>query len=551
MRISVGGVLMSFVLAMVIGISGVIAPGGGAALGASTTLTIIGGDVQVSRQGAPFEAAVDGAILSPGDIIRTAVDARAVLTYFEGSTVAIEPSSDLAIDEAHASPDGSTVVVMTQSLGRTWHVVTKLISGGSKYEVRTPAVTASVRGTAFEVGVARQANGESTTAIFTAEGTVAAAAPATAQDPQPEPVVVPAGFQTSARSSERKPETPRLAPEPERKVTVNVSNDNSVVVDPLGRSNGYKDGKLVLQTPGAQVVKVDGKLTITLPNLPDGKLSTVVGRSSTTPKTDSGSKSNTNANTSPNAPADPPDVEVVTTVEERGKAPATVSETVKPAEQRVTGVEVKKSGPEPEATPNLRRVTEDEKKDLKTPKTVVEPEKVDTEKQAPVFRPGLGADPKVVRKIVEERKPAAAEKPVEPAQPNTAKSDDTFVPQLSFQGAPNAASQQREDAKKEEKRDEEVKKTETETKKSESDIKVTEQLQKAARVAEKVAEDAQTKAGDDGKKAAEAERRKAEAEAKEHARQQETARQAERAARELAERLQKQLEKLQQQQKGK
>src|SRR5687768_7297468 len=102
MRVSVGAVLMTFVLAMVIGVSGVIAPGGGAALGASTTLTIIGGDVQLSRQGAPFESATDGAILSPGDIIRTAVDARAVLTYFEGSTVAIEPSSELAIDEASA-----------------------------------------------------------------------------------------------------------------------------------------------------------------------------------------------------------------------------------------------------------------------------------------------------------------------------------------------------------------------------------------------------------------------------------------------------------------
>lgn len=367
--------MLSFVLAMVIGVSGVIAPGGGAALGASTTLTIIGGDVQVSRQGAPFEAAADGAVLSPGDVIRTAVDARAVLTYFEGSTVAIEPSSELAIDEAHASPDGSTVVVMTQNLGRTWHVVTKLITGGSKYEVRTPAATASVRGTAFEVGVVQQAGGGTTTAIITTEGAVAAAAPATAADPQPEPVIVPAGFQTTAKSTQRKPEAPTLAPEPERTVRVNVSNDNSVVVDPFGRSNGYKDGKLILQTPGAQVVKVDGKLTITLPNLPDGKLSTVVGQSSATP----------------NARAGAAQVEVATTVEERGKPPTTVSETVKPAEQPVTGVEMKKSGPGADATPDVRPVSESQKKDLKTPKTAVDPDKVDTAKQSPVFRPAEAA----------------------------------------------------------------------------------------------------------------------------------------------------------------
>ena len=545
MRVSVGAVLMSFVLAMVIGVSGVIAPGGGAALGASTTLTIIGGDVQVSRQGAPFESAADGAILSPGDVIRTAADSRAVLTYFEGSTVSIEPSSELAIDEASAAPDGSTVVVMTQNLGRTWHVVTKLITGGSKYEVRTPAATASVRGTAFEVGVVQQANGQTTTAIVTTEGAVAAAAPATAAEPEPEPVVVPAGFQTTARSSERKPETPTLAPEPERKVTVNVSNENSVVVDPLGRSNGMKDGKLVLQTPGAQVVKTDGRLTITLPNLPDGKLSTVVSQAPAAP-----APSNTTGNSNAAPPAPP--VQVVTTVEERGKAPATVSETVQPAAQPVTtGVEVKKSGPEPEATPDVRPVTDAEKKDLPAPKTVVEPEKVD-ETQAPVFRPGLGADPKVIQKIVEERK-AAEEKPATPvtpvaaparaAQPDApkaaakpdakaeeqktadapAKVEDRpaptpgFVPQINFHGAPNAASQQREEAKKEEQRDEDDKKAATETKKDASDIKATEQLQKAAQVAEQVATAAQSKAGDEHRKAdedkARAERAAREAEA--------------------------------------
>ena len=448
MRISVGAVLMSFVLAVVVGISGVIAPGGGMALGASTTLTIIGGDVQVSRQGAPFASATDGAVLSPGDIIRTGADSRAVLTYFEGSTVSIEPSSELAIDQAHATAEGDTVVVMTQNLGRTWHVVTKLITGGSKYEVRTTAATATVRGTAFEVGVVRQADGQTTTAIVTTEGVVAAAAPATAADPAPEAVVVPAGFQTTARSSERRPATPALAPQPERKVTVTVSNENSLVVDPLGRSNGVKDGKVVLQTPGAHVVRTDGRLTVTLPELPDGKLATVVGRS-------------TGAN-SGNAAA--PAVQVVTTVEERGKTPAVVTETVLPAADPViTGVEMKKSGPA-EARPGLRRVTEDEKKDLPAPKAIVEPEADET--QAPVFRLGLGADPRVIQRIVEQRRTAGEQRPVRSAQPDAPRDrtrseaqgdepadapvsaeDDAapapgFVPQITFQGAPNAARQQ-------------------------------------------------------------------------------------------------------------
>ena len=382
-RISVGAVLLSFVLAMVVGISGLVAPGGGTALGASTTLTILGGDVRVSRQGAPFETATDGAIVSPGDRIRTAVGSRAVLTYFEGSTVAIEPSSELAIDQAHAGPDGSTVVVMTQSLGRTWHLVTKLITGGSKYEVRTPAATASVRGTAFEVDVVQETDGDTTTAIVTTEGAVAATAPATAAEPKPEPVVVSAGFETTARSSEGRPAPPTPARQPLRTVTVEVSDQNSLVVDSFGRANGFKNGKLVLQTPGAKVVRTDGGLIVTLPNLPDGHVATVVGQGAAPRRGETAGATDGNI-----------EVNVITTVEEPGKAPARVAETLKGTGERVTGVEVR-GGTAADSTPSLRRVSDDEKRQLKAPKTATEPAPEDA--PGPVFRPGLGPDPKVLR----------------------------------------------------------------------------------------------------------------------------------------------------------
>jgi hypothetical protein len=62
-----------------------------------------------------------GAILGPGDTVRTGTDARAVLTYFEGSTVEIEPDAERTIDTAHANPDGNTVIIMKQDLGETWH----------------------------------------------------------------------------------------------------------------------------------------------------------------------------------------------------------------------------------------------------------------------------------------------------------------------------------------------------------------------------------------------------------------------------------------------
>ena len=462
-RIAVGGVAMSFVLAIVIGISGVIAPGGGAALAASTTLTIIDGEVQVSHDGGPFELARDGAVLGAGDVIRTAADSRAVLTYFEGSTVAIEPSSELAIDVAHGSPDGSTVVLMTQNLGRTWHVVTKLIGGGSKYEVRTPAATASVRGTAFEVGVERSASGEFTTRVSTSEGLVAAAAPATPADPQPEPVIVAAGFQTNARSSERKPEAPTLAPEPERRITVTVGNANSLVVDPLGRANGFKDGKLVLQTPGAQVTRLAGTLQITLPGLPDGKLSTVVQR-----------------------PADVStaiDVPVITTVHEKGKPSTLVQDTVK-ASDAVAGVEVKKGAGD--AAPELRTVGDDEKKDLRKGKVAAQPT---LPVRSSVFQPGLGQS-RVLSNVEEKRDAGSSQAGGGTGERADGTPAPGFVRPLPLVEVPGPGSQQREEVRRQD-----------EEKKTGFEASAAEQLQKAAEAAGSAAHSAQENAQSEERRA--------------------------------------------------
>src|SRR6266851_442415 len=169
LRVAVAGLGLAFVLAIALGATGVLAPNQRVAFGASTTLTIITAPVLVRHAGGDFSPADDGSVLGPGDTVQTGDGGRAVLTYFEGSTVEIEPASQLTITTAHANPDGSTVVVMQQDLGTTWHVVQHLITGGSKYEVHTTAATASVRGTAFTVGV--EADG--TTTETTTEGAVA------------------------------------------------------------------------------------------------------------------------------------------------------------------------------------------------------------------------------------------------------------------------------------------------------------------------------------------------------------------------------------------
>src|SRR4029077_14737514 len=112
-----------------------------------------------------------------------------------------------------------------------------------------------------------------------------------------------------------------------------VADPNALVIDPLGRANGVKDGKTVIQTPGAKVTLVNGQIVVAMPDLPDGEVTTHF--------------------TNPSAPDR--DVDVITKVEERGKPAVEVIDTVKPVSTTVTGVEVKKSAADAAPTVQLRK----------------------------------------------------------------------------------------------------------------------------------------------------------------------------------------------------
>jgi FecR-like protein len=304
LRLGVTATGVAFVIAVILGATGALVPAGQAAASGASTLTIISGPVAVRHAGGDFASALDGAVLAAGDTVKTGTDARAILTYFEGSTVEMEPDTELTIDTAHSDADGNTMIVMQQNLGVTWHVVTHLITSGSIYEVHTTTSTASVRGTQFTVGIGP----DETTTETTTEGAVAntdAGRTAT--------VLTPPGQQTTTKKGEA-PARPAPVAEPLRTVTVTVADQNALVVDTLGRANGIQDGKKVIQTPGAQLQVVDGHLVVTLPNLPDGAVTTHVLGS---------------------APAD-----VTTKVEDKGKPAVELKNTVAPGTN--SGVDIKK-----------------------------------------------------------------------------------------------------------------------------------------------------------------------------------------------------------------
>jgi hypothetical protein len=118
-------------------------------------LTVISGGVLVRTSAGTYSSAVDGAALYVGSMLRTSLDARALVTFTDGSIVELDAASDITIEDAMGR-GGPTIA---QSLGRTWHVVMHLTTADSRYEITTPAATASVRGGGYEVVTATGLSG--------------------------------------------------------------------------------------------------------------------------------------------------------------------------------------------------------------------------------------------------------------------------------------------------------------------------------------------------------------------------------------------------------
>ena len=207
------------------------------AASAATILSILDGTASVSRGTAAFAPAADGDIVAPGDRVQTAVLSHALVTFFDGSTLEIEPATTVQIEEAQAVNGGAIAIRISQTLGRTWASVQKLTRADSKFEVRTPTLTAAVRGTGFITEVL--ADGASTVQVT--DGTVQVTG-------QGQSVTVNAGETTGAQ-----PNVPPTAPVPtalpQNRLRFGMhSPAYLVVMDPVGRACG-----IVL--PGPTVVR--------------------------------------------------------------------------------------------------------------------------------------------------------------------------------------------------------------------------------------------------------------------------------------------------------
>ncbi len=213
----------------------------------AAVLSVLNGDVDAQRGNAEFAPALDGDVFANGDVVRSDEKGRAVLTFFDGSTLSMEPGSRVKVLAlARDGADGIQASI-EQSLGRTWASVEKLKTPNSKFEIKTPGMTAIVRGTTFETIVVTTPDGKTTTTIKTGEGEVVAQAVAGGE------VRVPAGTQVEVKQDQ--PAPPAAAPQPPTpKLTFGAAAGiGFVVVDPRGLSCGLVGTVQARQIPRCDV----------------------------------------------------------------------------------------------------------------------------------------------------------------------------------------------------------------------------------------------------------------------------------------------------------
>src|SRR5437773_10105311 len=122
-----------------------------AQVNASATLTVYQPAASVSHNGTDFATARTGAVVQPGESVKTDTKGRAAITLPDGTLTRLASDTTIKVDAAHFTKSGNLHdVTLTQQIGRTFTNVQHLVTGAT-FNVKGKSATASVRGTKFEV----------------------------------------------------------------------------------------------------------------------------------------------------------------------------------------------------------------------------------------------------------------------------------------------------------------------------------------------------------------------------------------------------------------
>lgn len=194
------------------------------------TMRVLSPNVEIAHGSAAFAAAADGDVIGEGDRARTDANGAGIINFFDGSSLTLDPNTEIGVAAIDERSSG-VIASFTQAVGRTWSSVHKQ-GGTPRYEIKTPAATAVVRGTAFEIIV----RPDGFTTVRVSEGTVAVTA-------QGVTVLVRAGFETIITPGQP-PSTPTASVVTALRVALRAPGPGGpfvALVDRLGRTCGIID----------------------------------------------------------------------------------------------------------------------------------------------------------------------------------------------------------------------------------------------------------------------------------------------------------------------
>ena len=230
------------------------------AIASLCTLSTLGGTVEIQEAGSDsWQPGSDGMTMAIDTNIKTAQDAHAVLTFFDGSTIKLEPDTLVAIQQMELTEGGLGTIVVKQFIGRTWTHMERTRTGWY-YNIETPAASVVAHGTLFSIDV----DETGLTKVAATEGLVSVTA-------QSEEVYLTASQQTQVEVG-AVPSRPQKVPEAKAEllITTDMSAVGSVR-DPSGSSTGYlpnglsfnqiTGSKSSLSRDGGQIISIAQPVT--------------------------------------------------------------------------------------------------------------------------------------------------------------------------------------------------------------------------------------------------------------------------------------------------
>jgi hypothetical protein len=197
----------------------------------AATVGVLNVAVDAQKGSADFAPALDGDIVTNGDFVRSSKDGRAVLTFFDGSTLSVDSGALVKVLTLNRLPSGGIELLLEQTLGRSWAAVAKL-KPDSKFEIKTPSSIAAVRGTAFETNVTQNADGTTSATYKVDDGQILVTANAGGS------VTVGAGQQVTINVNQPAPAAATAQPPTTRLVITASAGIEFAIAAPTGATCG-------------------------------------------------------------------------------------------------------------------------------------------------------------------------------------------------------------------------------------------------------------------------------------------------------------------------